>query len=427
MRRERKRYDAALKAKVALEALKGQRTTNEIASVYGVHPNQVAQWKKQVLEQLPEIFSGGRARREQQDEELRDQLYQQIGQLKVELDWLKKKLDCSAKEVVAAYSLDYGREQWIHGWDAFFQESMGGDGPRATPTWHEGRLYALGAAGEFRCLDARSGKRIWSHNILSDNQAENLTWGMAASPLVVDDKVIVLPGGTGGKSVVAYDRLTGIPVWKVLDDRQAYTSPQLVTLAGRRQVLVVSARRAMGLTVEEGTLLWEYPWTTEYDINSAQPIVIGENRFFISAGYDHGAALVEIIPKGDLYEARTVWQNNRMKNKFSSSVLHEGYIYGFDESILACIDAATGLLKWKGGRYGFGQLLLASGHLVITSETGDVVLVKATPEMHEEIARFPAISGKTWNVPALAHGRLIVRNSTEMACFRIGDDSRSGN
>jgi outer membrane protein assembly factor BamB len=193
----------------------------------------------------------------------------------------------------------------------------------------------------------------------------------------------------------------------------------LVTLAGRRQILAVSARRAMGLAVEDGALLWDYPWTTEYDVNAAQPIILGESRFFISAGYGHGAAVVEIAPAGPRFEARTVWQNNRMKNKFSSSVLHEGHIYGLDEAILACIDAATGELKWKGGRYGYGQLLLAGGHLVVLTESGDVALVKAAPERHQELAKFSALDGKTWNNPAIAGGLLLVRNTTEMACFRI--------
>jgi outer membrane protein assembly factor BamB len=255
---------------------------------------------------------------------------------------------------------------------------------------------------------------------VKENQAENLQWGMAASPLIVDEKVIVLPGGPAAASVVAYHKVTGQLIWGSQNDRQAYTAPMLVTLAGKRQLLVVSAKRAMGLTVEDGALLWEFPWTTEYDVNAAQPLVVGPNRFFISAGYGHGAALVEITAAGAGFTAKPVWQNTRMKNKFSSSVLHEGHIYGLDEAILACIDAETGELKWKGGRYGYGQLLLASGHLVVTTESGDVVLVKATPERHVEVARFSAIDGKTWNVPALAGGRLLVRNTTEMACFRIG-------
>jgi outer membrane protein assembly factor BamB len=322
------------------------------------------------------------------------------------------------KEVVAAYNLDTGREKWIHGWEADFREILGGNGPRATPTWHDGRIYALGATGELRCLDARSGKRIWSHNILSDNHAENLEWGMAASPLVVEDKVIVLPGGAEGNSVIAYNRLTGEPVWKALGDKQSYISPQLVTLNGRKQIMVISKNQAAGLAIDDGSVLWQFPWIYNH-ARAAQPIVTSACQFFISAGYGYGAALVEISSDGDAFKARKVWANNRMKNKFNSSVLYEGFIYGLDEGILACMDAATGELKWKGGRYGYGQLLLASGHLIISSESGEIALVKASPEKYEELARFQAIEGKTWNVPAIADGRLIVRNTAEMACFRI--------
>jgi outer membrane protein assembly factor BamB len=242
---------------------------------------------------------------------------------------------------------------------------------------------------------------------------------MAAAPLVVDDKVIVLPGGPSGKSVVAYDRLTGAPVWNALDDKAAYTSPMLVTLAGKRQLLVVTARRMAGLTVENGSLLWQYPWTTEYDINAAQPLVIGENRVFISAGYGHGSAVVEVTPADRGFQARQVWANNRMKNKFSSSVLYQGYIYGLDEAVLACISADTGKLQWKGGRYGYGQVLAAGRNLIVSTEEGEIVVVEATPERHHEIAKFAAVSGKTWNVPALADGRLLVRNGEEMVCFRL--------
>ena len=114
-----------------------------------------------------------------------------------------------------------------------------------------------------------------------------------------------------------------------------------------------------------------------------------------------------------------MWSNNRLKNKFNHSVLHDGYLYGLDEAILACMDPRTGELKWKGGRYGYGQLLLASGHLIVTTESGEVVLVRATPERHTEVARFQAIEGKTWNVPAIDNGLLLVRNINEMACFSL--------
>ena len=323
------------------------------------------------------------------------------------------------QEVVSAYDLETGRELWTHSWTAEFHERMGGDGPRATPTWDQDRLYALGATGEFQCLKTETGRLIWAKNILKDNSAPNLPWGMAASPLVIDEKVIVLPGGSNGNSIVAYDKRSGEPVWKSLNDKQAYTSPMLVVLAGKRQILIVSALRALGLALEDGSLLWDYPWRTAYEINAAQPLMIDENRFFISAGYGHGAAVVEVTRSNGDFSARTVWENLKMKNKFSSSVLYQDHIYGLDERILTCVDVATGERRWKGGRYSYGQILLASEHLIVLTEQGDLVLVKATPEAHQELARFSALTGKTWNHPALARGRLLVRNTTEMACFDI--------
>ena len=323
-----------------------------------------------------------------------------------------------SQEVVAAYDMNNGRELWTQKWNAEYTDSTG-DGPRATPTWDAGRLYALGATGELRCLDANSGSVIWGKNILTDNQAKNLPWAMAASPLIVDDKVIVLPGGTSGKSVVAYNKNTGAPVWKVLNDTQAYVSPMLVELAGRRQVVVVSASRVVGLAPENGALLWEYSWDTDNGINVSQPIMVDRNRFFISSGYGKGAALVEVKGSGNSFTASTVWENTNMKNKFNSSVLYNGYIYGLDEGILVCLDVNTGERKWKDGRYGYGQIILAGSHLIVTSDKGDVALVNATPTQYTEVARFTAVQGQTWNYPAIDGGKLLVRNSNEMAAYDI--------
>jgi outer membrane protein assembly factor BamB len=323
------------------------------------------------------------------------------------------------QEVVAAYDVATGRELWTNGWDAEFREFMGGDGPRATPSWSDGRVYALGALGELRCLDETTGRVLWRKNILEDNGAPNLEWAMAAAPLIVDDTVIVQPGGPSGRSVVAYDRRTGERRWSALDDKQAYASPMLATLAGRRQLLVVSASRIVGLTPDAGDLLWEHPWVTQYDVNAAQPMVVDDRRVLISSGYGKGAALLELSPDGNGLAVRSVWTSNRLKSRFNSSVLYEGHVYGFDEAILACIDANTGEQKWKGGRYGYGQLILADGHLIVLTEDGDLALVRATPTRHEEVARFAVLDGKTWNHPALDNGRLLVRNLKEMAAFDL--------
>lgn len=322
------------------------------------------------------------------------------------------------QEVVAAYDINNGHELWVQGWNAEYTDETG-DGPRTTPTWDDGRLYALGATGELRCLNAQNGQVLWGKNILSDNQAGNLQWAQAASPLIVDDKVIVLPGGTSNKSVVAYNKMTGAPVWRSQSDTQAYVSPMLVNLAGRRQILVVSSSRVFGLAPEDGSLLWTSSWDTDMGINVSQPIIVDKNRFFISSGYGKGAALMEIQGSGKSFTAKTIWENINMKNKFNSSVLHKGYVYGLDEGILTCVDVNSGERKWKNGRYGYGQVLLASGNLIVISDAGELALVKATPDQHSELARFKAIEGKTWNYPAISGGRLLVRNANEMAAYNI--------
>jgi outer membrane protein assembly factor BamB len=325
----------------------------------------------------------------------------------------------AGKEVVAAYDPMTGREVWTTSWDAIFEENLGGDGPRATPAWSDGFVFALGAKGELRCLDDASGKTVWRKNILEDNAATNIDWGMAASPLVIDDVVIVLPGGGNGKSVVAYQRKTGDRVWSALDDKQAYTSPMIATLAGTSQLVVVSTTRMMGLSLGRGELLWSYPWEVMMGMAASQPLLLGDDRVFISSGDGPTAAVVRIEKAGDAFTAREVWQNNRMKNKFTSSVLLDGYIYGLDAGILACMDAATGELKWKGGRYGYGAVILASGHLIVLTEGGDLALVRAAPDAHHEVSRFPVLDGKTWNHPAMADGILLVRNLKQMAAFDL--------
>ena len=330
-------------------------------------------------------------------------------------------------EAVTAYDLATGRELWAHTYPAKFSESMGGDGPRATPTYHEGRVYSLGARGEFVCLDAATGRLNWRKNVLEEAHATCLYFGMSTSPLIVDDRVIVLSGeppppmrGATNKTVLAYHKATGERLWSAMDDKQAYASPMLVVLAGQRQLLIVAAKRIVGLKPEDGALLWEIPWQVQYDNAIAQPVIVGTNRFVVSAGYGGGAMLVEISRTGSSFSARQVWKNQNLKNKFNSSISRDGFVYGLDEGILTCIDAATGRRQWKDGRYGYGQLLLAGEHLVVLSGEGELVLVRANPGRLEELARFQAIRGKTWNHAAIADGKVLVRNSVEMACFEIG-------
>ena len=319
-----------------------------------------------------------------------------------------------SQEVVSAYDVLTGRELWTHPWDRSFGGSRGG--PRATPTWHDGVVYALGATGELRALAENDGRQIWRTDILEDADASNLDWGMAASPLVAGDAVVVLPGGSDGKSVAAYDRRTGTPVWSALDDKASFSSPMPAAIDGVRQIVVLTASRIVGVTPDRGTLLWEFPWP--YGQNVSQPLILGD-RVFVSTSSGGGAVMIHLTRDGDRFTARELWRTNRMKNNFSSSLHHDGFIYGLDGSILACLDAATGDLKWKGGRYGQGQVMLAGGHLIVVTEDGELALVRATPESHQEVVRFPAIEGQTWNHPAIVDGLLLIRNMNEMAAFDL--------
>ena len=323
------------------------------------------------------------------------------------------------KEVVAAYDMADGREVWSYSYAAHFSESMGGEGPRATPTYSEGKLYALGGEGDFHCFDALTGKVLWKRNVLSEAKAPVLMFGTSYSPLVVDDKVIILPGGQNGWSIVAYNKDTGAVIWHAQDDKTAYTSPVVIEFGGQRQMLVVSATRVKGVAIEDGKLLWEFPWVVQYENAIAQPVLLGQDRFLLSAGYGTGCIAIQVNKEGEKFTAKELWRNKFLKNKFTSSVYHDGHVYGLDEDILVCLDANTGKRAWKDGRYDYGQILLASDHILVLAGNGDLALVKATPEKWTEVARNPLLNGKTWNHPVISEGKLLVRNAVEMVCLDI--------
>jgi len=324
------------------------------------------------------------------------------------------------REVVTAYDAATGAEVWEHGYEARFGEAFSGEGPRATPAWHAGSVYALGATGELRALDARTGALRWRRNVLEDTGARNLDYGLAASPLVAGSRLIVLSGeGESEGTVVAYDLETGSVEWRALSDAAAYASPALLELAGRRQVVVATAERFAGLDPEDGAVLWEHPWRVHGGIQCAQPILAAPDRLLITASYGAGAAVLELRDAGERLEARAVWEQRSLKSKFASPVVHEGHAYGFDEAILVCIDLATGERRWKAGRYGYGQLLGIGDRLVVLGEHGELCLVRATPERHDELARFQALEGTSWTPPAFAGTRILLRNAREMVCYDL--------
>jgi outer membrane protein assembly factor BamB len=326
-------------------------------------------------------------------------------------------------EAVVAYDADTGSELWVYQYEALFSEQLGGDGPRATPEYFEGKIYALGATGQLTALELATGKALWSLNILKENGSGNLDWGMSGSPLVYDGIVLVNPGnqkgGPGSRSIVAYDLADGKRRWAAGETKASYASPMLATLDGQQQLLIFDAVGLAGHDPGDGRVLWRFPWKSDFDINAAQPFIVDKNRVLITSAT--GAALLSISQADGKWTVEPVWQNKKLKGGYSSPIVHEGYVYGIDENILVCLGLEKGDTKWKvrAGQVGHGQILLRDGLLLVLGEAGELVLVEATPERYHELGRIQAIEGKTWNVPVLVGNRIYVRNHLEMAAYDL--------
>jgi outer membrane protein assembly factor BamB len=326
-------------------------------------------------------------------------------------------------EVVACYYAATGEPVWTHRDPVRFFESNAGAGPRGTPTLSNGRVYAFGATGILNALDADSGTLVWSRDAASDTEGTPSMgggntkvpdWGFSSSPLVVNDLVIVAVAG----QLVAYDVTTGKPRWFGPAGGVSYSSPHLVTIDGVAQVLLMSAAGAVSLAPADGKRLWEHPWR---GFPIVQPAVTADGDVLISAGGEGGIRRISVDPAASGWSAERRWGSAGLKPYFNDFVVHGDHAFGFDGRILACIGLKDGVRKWKGGRYGNGQLILLPDQdvLLVLTEEGELALVKATPDQFTELARFKAIEGKTWNHPVLAGDALYVRNGEEMAAFRL--------
>lgn len=331
-------------------------------------------------------------------------------------------------ETVVCYDIGTGVELWSHEDATLFggpgSGPFGGDGPRATPTIHDGKVFSLGATGILNCLDAATGFPRWSVNILEDNDAKNLEWGLAASPLVIDDKVIVNPGGTHGCSVAAYDIETGRKVWASGNNPTSYSSPQRLDVDGRPVILMYDALAFNILDASTGEpLCTPFGWINDAKINCTQPAVWQDGdriKILVGTGYSKGSVLLSLDHTGETgWSLAKEWESFQIKPKFNGLIVRDGHVYGLDEGLLTCLRLSDGQRRWKRGRFGFGQMLLIDDLLLIQAESGDVVLVEATPDRFHELTRFPALTSKTWNNPVVVHGKLLVRNSEEAACFEL--------
>jgi outer membrane protein assembly factor BamB len=329
------------------------------------------------------------------------------------------------EEAVVCYDRATGKQRWQFTHPAHFKQApnMGGNGPRATPTIADGDVFSLGALGDLVCLDGATGKPRWQVNILKDNDAQNVMWGMTGSPLVVGGNVIVNPGvdpaNNAGKAVAAYDRKTGAKVWAAGDKPAGYSSPQLAKLAGVDLILLFDGGGLVALNPENGKEEWRHDWKTFSDMNIVQPLVLPGDRVYVSSEAANGGVMLKLDRNRNGWVKSELWQNRNLYSRFANPVAHEGHLYGLCNGALTCVDDKTGKRLWKDGDFGSGQVLLAGDVLIVCSEGGEVATVAADPTGYRELSRQEVFKGKTWNTPALAGNQLFVRNHYEMACLEL--------
>jgi outer membrane protein assembly factor BamB len=323
-------------------------------------------------------------------------------------------------ETVVCYDAASGREIWTHEHEARLEDPMGGPGPRATPTLANGGLFVTGATGRFLRLNPASGEVVWQKDLKETAVREAPMWGFAGSPLVSGSNVIVWAGGKGGKGLLAFDSETGALRWSTAAGDHTYSSPQLSTIAGEELVLMLSNDGLVLVEPGTGEVRLDYEWTFS-GYRALQPRVVDDDTVLLGTPMNAGTRAIRVTKLNGKLAAEELWTSRNLKPDFSDMVTYQGYIYGNDGGFLACLDVRTGDRKWKGGRYGKGQLLLleTSGLLLVAAEDGQVHLVRATPGEFIHVASCKALEGKTWNHPVIAGDKLYVRNSQEAAAFQL--------
>lgn len=324
-------------------------------------------------------------------------------------------------EAVVCYDATTGKQLWAHEDTTRFDEAVSGAGPRATPTFADGRIYSFGGTGILNCLDAQSGKLVWSRDSKNDSQGKPPIWGMSSSPLVVDQLVIVYGGGEVNKSLLAYHRETGNLAWTAPAGQLSYSSPQITTIAGVRQCLMFHDAGLTSFDPATGKKLWETGTVMKGTPRSGQPHLVDGNKLAVAVLDGPGVSLISISKEGEQWKVSPVWASKDLKPEFPDFVVQGDNAYGFDSSIFCCLNLTTGKRTWKDGRFGRGQVILLAdqGLLLVVSESGEVILQAADPQARKELGRFQAIAGKTWNGPVIADGRLYLRNAEEMACYEL--------
>jgi outer membrane protein assembly factor BamB len=322
-------------------------------------------------------------------------------------------------EIVVCFDAKTGEEIWRYLDDYRFENRQGGDGPRSTPTVDGDSVYVLSAHGRLVALDALTGKERWGYDFTKAFESQVPQHGFSTSPVVEENLLLVEVGGTENRAIIAFNKEKGDIVWNTQDDSPAYSSPITVTIHNVRQAIFFTADGLVSVSPQDGQVYWRYTWHTSYNVNAATPIFFAPDKIFISSGYDTGAALVQIEETDGKLSVSEIWRSRVMKNHFGSSILHEGYLYGFDDGTLKCIEANTGEEQWRNREFRKGTLILADGHLIVLGEGGNLALVKASHAEYLEVAQTQILNGRCWTAPSVSDGKLYLRNNEELVCLDL--------
>lgn len=314
-----------------------------------------------------------------------------------------------------------GIARYDGGGDSGAPDNKGGDGPRSTPSLHEGRVYAIDANVVLWCLDGSSGDVLWKKDVLKEHDGENIKWKNAASPLI-DDGRLFLAGGGKGQALIAVDPLEGSTLWAVEDDTMTHATPVAATILGTRQVIFFTKEGLVSVKPEDGAVLWRYPFP--FKVSTAASPVVHEDIVYCSAGYGVGAGAVRIARKGSGFEAAEIWRTpNKNINHWSTPLVIDGFLYGmfsfkeYGNGPFACVDIRTGEMQWSEEGFGPGNVILAGKTLLALTDEGELVAIDPSPKEYRELSRADVLAGKCWSTPVVSGGRIFARSTMEGACI----------
>jgi outer membrane protein assembly factor BamB len=308
-------------------------------------------------------------------------------------------------DTVFCFDAETGRAIWQHHYDSELIPLSYEGGPSSTPLVADGRVYTLGKSGRAFCLEAETGRIVWTNQFAkppTTKEDYGVWWGYAGSPLAVGDHVIFTTGITGS----AFDKKTGAARWQSAPGRPGYASPVPFVSGAETCYAFLSGHELVAAKAATGEGLWKTPWRTTWDQN-APDVLIDGTQLFVSSGHNVGCALFE-LSSGQPVQ---IWRNKNLRNELASSVLYQGRVYGFDAKQLACVDWKTGDRQWVGPENGFGSLILADGKLLTLLENGTLQIVNAASDALRVVAQTKVLDGRCWTAPALADGRLFLRNA----------------